>query len=172
VLLPQKVLHYCRYASRKYDILTTMNKLKKKTISLRARRLGFDFRQEHETLLFSIALRLALRPTHRPLQLAPGICLRVGLTIHLRLVLRSRMVELYIRFTICLHDIVHIYIIKQINNFASLPSFSLISRNQIGAVLTIRHSCSLPSRRPLTFRRFVSGSWCTFQGYHEQRKIL
>jgi hypothetical protein len=47
------------------------------------------------------------------------------------------MVELYLHFTICLHDIVHIYIIKQMDNFILLTSFSLTSRNQIDAVLTL-----------------------------------
>jgi hypothetical protein len=68
---------------------------------IRVKRSGFDSRQRHKIFLFSTMSRLALGPTQPPIQWAPRDIsegLRgsgVKVAIHLHLVPRSRMVQLY-----------------------------------------------------------------------------
>jgi hypothetical protein len=67
-----------------------------------------------EIFLWSIASRPALGPTQPTIQWVPGGSFSGGkdgrgvkLTIHLGLVPRSRMMELYLHSPICLHGMVH-----------------------------------------------------------------
>jgi hypothetical protein len=81
-------------------------------VLLRAGWLGFNSRQGQEIFFYSTASRLAQDPTQLLIQWVPGLFPRgwsrqgVKLTTHLHLVLRSRMVELYLQSPIHLHGVV------------------------------------------------------------------
>jgi hypothetical protein len=69
---------------------------------------GFHSQQVQEIFLFSIASRSALGPIQPRIQcvlgaLPPGVRRQRPGANHLHLVMRSRMVELYLQFPICLH---------------------------------------------------------------------
>jgi hypothetical protein len=76
---------------------------------LRAERPGFDSRQEQKVFFFSIAIKLTLGPTQTTIKWVPGaISLGVNRPVlkmpaHIRLVPRSRIVELY------LHALIRFY---------------------------------------------------------------
>jgi hypothetical protein len=72
-------------------------------------RPGIHSQQGQMIFLFSTASRPVLGPTQSPIQLVPGVS-----TTYLHLVLRSRMVELYLHSPISLHDV---RLIKHRDNF-------------------------------------------------------
>jgi hypothetical protein len=81
---------------------------------LRAGRPGFDYRQGQGVLPFSTMSSSALGPTQPPIQwelasISPGVKQPgVKLATYLHLVPISRMVELYLHSTICLHGIMRL----------------------------------------------------------------